>query len=146
MTPRPRIKSPRSVLANLRLTPEERTEIEHVAYRIGIASLSAYFRHLHREQVSRLNDADGTKKVINTNRPLRQYQRTEFGTVFLGDSIKLLHDTLAPESVDLIITSPPFGLVRKKTYGNEDADEYVEWFRPFAEGFRRVLKKSGSLV
>jgi site-specific DNA-methyltransferase (cytosine-N4-specific) len=44
------------------------------------------------------------------------------------------------------MTSPPFGLVRKKEYGNEDADAYLEWFRPFAEGFRRVLKSSGSVV
>jgi site-specific DNA-methyltransferase (cytosine-N4-specific) len=44
------------------------------------------------------------------------------------------------------MTSPPSGLVRKKSYGNEDADCYLEWFRPFAEGFRRVLKPSGSLV
>ena len=32
---------------------------------------------------------------------------------------------------DRFMTSPPFGLVRKKTYGNVDAHEYVEWFRPF---------------
>jgi DNA modification methylase len=44
------------------------------------------------------------------------------------------------------MTSPPFGLVRKKEYGNVDADKYVEWFRPFAEAFKRVLKPSGSLV
>jgi site-specific DNA-methyltransferase (cytosine-N4-specific) len=44
------------------------------------------------------------------------------------------------------MTSPPFGLVRKKSYGNEDAHRYCEWFRPFAEGFKRVLKDSGSLV
>jgi site-specific DNA-methyltransferase (cytosine-N4-specific) len=44
------------------------------------------------------------------------------------------------------MTSPPFGLVRKKTYGNEDAEEYCNWFRPFAEGFKRVLKDNGSLV
>jgi DNA methylase len=56
------------------------------------------------------------------------------------------HKTLEPESVDLIMTSPPFGLVRKKSYGNEHADRYLKWFRPFAEGFRRVLKPSGSLV
>jgi len=49
-------------------------------------------------------------------------------------------------SVDLIMTSPPFGLVRKKDYGNEDADKYLDWFRPFAEHFRRILKDSGSLV
>jgi DNA modification methylase len=46
----------------------------------------------------------------------------------------------------LIMTSPPCGLVRKKSYGNEDADKYCEWFRPFAEGFHKVLKENGSLV
>ena len=51
-----------------------------------------------------------------------------------------------PGDIDLIMTSPPFGLVRKKTYGNEDAHRYCDWFRPFAEGFRRALKDSGSLV
>lgn len=44
------------------------------------------------------------------------------------------------------MTSPPFGLVRKKDYGNVDADEYVDWFKPFAKAFHRVLKDSGSLV
>jgi site-specific DNA-methyltransferase (cytosine-N4-specific) len=44
------------------------------------------------------------------------------------------------------MTSPPFGLVRKKAYGNEDADTYVEWFRRFGREFHRVLKDSGSLV
>jgi DNA modification methylase len=48
--------------------------------------------------------------------------------------------------VDLIMTSPPFGLVRKKDYGNVDADKYVEWFRPFAAVFKYALKPQGSLV
>jgi site-specific DNA-methyltransferase (cytosine-N4-specific) len=52
----------------------------------------------------------------------------------------------AEASVNLIMTSPPFGLVRKKSYGNEDANAYCDWFRPFAEGFRRVLRPDGSLV
>ena len=42
--------------------------------------------------------------------------------------------------------SPPFGLVRKKEYGNVDADHYVEWFRPFAEAFYNVLADNGSLI
>ena len=50
------------------------------------------------------------------------------------------------EAVDLIMTSPPFGLVRKKDYGNVDADEYLTWFRPFADQFARILKPQGSLV
>lgn len=44
------------------------------------------------------------------------------------------------------MTSPPFGLVRKKDYGNADADEYLDWFRPFAEQFSRILCDDGSLV
>jgi site-specific DNA-methyltransferase (cytosine-N4-specific) len=56
-----------------------------------------------------------------------------------------MHD-LPEACVHLIVTSPPFGLVRKKDYGNVDADSYVEWFRPFGEAFRRVLKENGSLV
>jgi site-specific DNA-methyltransferase (cytosine-N4-specific) len=62
-----------------------------------------------------------------------------------GDAVTALREFPA-QSVDLIMTSPPFGLVRKKDYGNVDADEYVEWFRSFGLEFKRVLKKSGSLV
>jgi site-specific DNA-methyltransferase (cytosine-N4-specific) len=44
------------------------------------------------------------------------------------------------------MTSPPFGLVRKKDYGNEEADLYLEWFRRFANGFKKVLKPNGSVI
>jgi len=44
------------------------------------------------------------------------------------------------------MTSPPFGLIRKKDYGNVASNEYLDWFRPFAEQFSRVLKDNGSLV
>jgi len=44
------------------------------------------------------------------------------------------------------MTSPPFALVRKKDYGNADANQYLEWFRPFGLAFKRILKPSGSLV
>ena len=44
------------------------------------------------------------------------------------------------------MTSPPFGLVREKDYGNVQADEYLDWFRPFATHLHRVLKRTGSLV
>lgn len=73
------------------------------------------------------------------------YHETIHGRMILGDSLAYL-ESLDSESVDLIVTSPPFGLVRKKDYGNEDADRYVEWFAPFGEQFRRVLTTDGSLV
>lgn len=76
----------------------------------------------------------------------RQYHRTKLGRIFSGDALPILKKHVKPESVDLIMTSPPFGLVRKKDYGNVNADEYVEWFKPFGEFFRRLLKPNGSLV
>jgi len=57
-----------------------------------------------------------------------------------------MRQSVKSASVDLIMTSPPFGLIRKKTYGNVDADRYVDWFRPFGAEFKRVLKPTGSLV
>lgn len=73
------------------------------------------------------------------------FHKTKHGKILLGDSLDVLGG-MKPESVDLIMTSPPFGLVRKKEYGNADAHEYLDWFRPFAGQFRRVLKERGSLV
>jgi DNA modification methylase len=77
---------------------------------------------------------------------LSPFLRTRRGSIYLGDSLQLLNQRVLPASVDLIVTSPPYGLVRKKTYGNVDSHKYLEWFEPFAEAFRRVLKPSGSLV
>jgi DNA modification methylase len=73
------------------------------------------------------------------------YHKTKFGRMVLGGALDALANE-PPASVDLIVTSPPFGLVRKKEYGNVSADEYVDWFRPFAASFSRLLKDSASLV
>jgi DNA modification methylase len=70
---------------------------------------------------------------------------TRSGAAFLGDAMELL-PRLADESVNLIFTSPPYALVRKKPYGNEDARTYVGWFLPFAAQFKRILTADGSLV
>lgn len=75
-----------------------------------------------------------------------EYRSTRFGKIFLGNSLDLLRGHIRDSSVDLIMTSPPFGLVRKKDYGNVDAHDYVEWFKPFGREFHRVLKDTGSLV
>jgi DNA modification methylase len=36
---------------------------------------------------------------------------------------------LSDNSVDLIITSPPYDDRRKNTYGGISEDKYVEWFK-----------------
>jgi len=75
----------------------------------------------------------------------KTFHKTSLGQIINGDSLDVLA-SYAGESVDLIMTSPPFGLVRQKDYGNVSASEYIDWFKPFAVQFKRVLKDSGSLV
>lgn len=70
---------------------------------------------------------------------------TLLGRVFLGNTLDLM-SSIPNESVNLIMTSPPFGLVRKKDYGNVDAEKYLEWFSQFANEFKRILRKDGSFV
>lgn len=70
---------------------------------------------------------------------------TKKGQAYVGDSLELLTE-LPDESIDLVITSPPFALRRQKTYGNVEETEYVAWIRPFGQEVFRVLKESGSFV
>lgn len=73
------------------------------------------------------------------------YYQLQYGAAFLGDSLTLLA-SLPDKSINLILTSPPFALTRKKEYGNENADEYIDWFFNFAIQFKRILTDDGSLV
>lgn len=75
----------------------------------------------------------------------RPLYTTPLGEAYVGDALDLLR-RLPAESIDLVLTSPPFALVRKKAYGNEDAEHYAEWFLPFAREVRRVLRPRGSFV
>mgnify|MGYP000921062627 FL=1 len=146
---RPKSLAPRDSFVNVRLTAEEREEIEAAASSLGLKSISEYLRHLHKgTSVAGQNRGlyEVAPQAMYNEQRLRACFSTEYGQAFLGDSLDYLHSKAEEESADLIMTSPPFGLVRKKSYGNEDAEEYCNWFRPFADGFRRVLKDSGSLV
>lgn len=71
---------------------------------------------------------------------------TSFGMIVHGDSLGYMTQEIANESIDLVFTSPPFALLRKKDYGNVEEHRYVEWFKQFAEQFHRILKPTGSLV
>src|SRR5207253_10210425 len=73
------------------------------------------------------------------------YYQTHLGRAYLGDSLRIIRQ-LADDSVDLVMTSPPFGLAFKKEYGNPDSDEYVEWFLPRSEEHTSELQSRGHLV
>lgn len=65
--------------------------------------------------------------------------------MYCRDSLGMLR-RLPSDSVDLVMTSPPFALTRKKEYGNEPVERYLEWFMPFCLEIKRVLKSTGSFV
>lgn len=146
--PRPRAENPRSSVVNVRFTSDERVELEEIATEAGYKSVSEYLRFLHHHYMEEGADNDEfiDYAVEFPKAGVRSFHQTRHGQVLWGDSRSYLFNVAKPASVDLIVTSPPFGLVRKKSYGNEDADQYCDWFRPFAEGFHRALKDEGSLV
>ena len=141
----------RSTVARVQVTARERAEMEDAASRTGFRSVGEYLRYLHRQHArgqciesSEASEGHALAEEAPAN-GLRLYHRTALGAALCGDGLDHLREA-QPQSVDLVMTSPPFGLVRKKSYGNEDAHRYCDWFRPFAAGFRRVLKDRGSLV
>ena len=70
---------------------------------------------------------------------------TALGAAWEGDSLLLLRD-LPDESINLVITSPPFALLRSKEYGNKGQGEYVAWLAQFAGLVHRKLRSDGSFV
>jgi site-specific DNA-methyltransferase (adenine-specific)/site-specific DNA-methyltransferase (cytosine-N4-specific) len=62
-----------------------------------------------------------------------------------GDSKEVLR-LLPANSVDLIVTSPPYADQRKNTYGGIHPDQYVKWFLPISEQLLRVLKPEETFV
>ena len=70
---------------------------------------------------------------------------TDFGVQICMDSRAALR-LLPEDSVDLVITSPPFALLREKEYGNESQNTYVQWIHEFGVQVQRVLKPTGSFV
>ena len=65
--------------------------------------------------------------------------------IYRDDSAERLKK-IPDNSVDLIVTSPPYADQRKKTYGGIHPDRYVEWFLPISAELLRVLKPTGTFI
>ncbi|MBW8010663.1 MAG: site-specific DNA-methyltransferase [Chloroflexi bacterium] len=78
---------------------------------------------------------------------VRKY-KIKTGVVHQGNAAILLKNKskFPDESVDLIITSPPYADKRKKFYGSVHPSEYVDWFLPIGKELLRILKPNGSFV
>jgi site-specific DNA-methyltransferase (cytosine-N4-specific) len=80
--------------------------------------------------------------LLPTSKP---FYATRWGAAYVGDSENLLQQ-IPDESINLIVTSPPYALTRKKKYGNVSPSDYVSWFFKFTDQFKRILSRDGSLV
>jgi site-specific DNA-methyltransferase (adenine-specific) len=69
----------------------------------------------------------------------------EVDKIYLGDCREILK-VIPENSIDLIVTSPPYAYNRKSTYGGVPIEGYINWFIPISLELKRVLKPTGSFV
>ncbi|MFM0042535.1 DNA-methyltransferase [Paraburkholderia sediminicola] len=75
--------------------------------------------------------------------------RTHGGAYYVGDSKKVLRSKPFKKlqgKVQLILTSPPYPLNEKKSYGNLTGEEYLKWVESLATVFSDLLSDDGSIV
>lgn len=74
---------------------------------------------------------------------------TSLGRMLRGRSDEILEQDILRNyegKINLIFTSPPFPLNRKKKYGNLSGEEYIEWLCKFGPLFKKMLAPNGSIV
>ena len=87
-------------------------------------------------------------KGVGVHAPFMLYT-TSLGRFYLGrseDALELPELRRISGKVNLILTSPPFPLNRKKAYGNLQGSTYLHWLASFAERLRELLSPTGSVV
>ena len=62
-----------------------------------------------------------------------------------GNCLEKMKD-IPDGGVDMVVTSPPYALQRKSTYGGISEDLYIDWFKPIAVEIKRILKDTGSFI
>lgn len=74
---------------------------------------------------------------------------TRRGRIYCSSAEEFLTSKLARKykgRIQLLLTSPPFPLNRKKKYGNLRGTAYLKWLAGFAPAFRKMLAPRGSIV
>jgi DNA modification methylase len=87
--------------------------------------------------------------TIGRSAEVHEIYRTQYGCMLHGrieDALAGSALSAASGQVDLLITSPPFPLVRKKKYGNETGERYLEWLRALGPKLASLIKPDGSIV
>ncbi len=87
-----------------------------------------------------------TTEALNTLEPAYW---TDLGAMYQSSIEDFLRSNIATavrSDVQLIFTSPPFPLNRKKRYGNLVGDQYLEWLENLAGPLGNLLSEDGSFV
>jgi len=71
--------------------------------------------------------------------------KSRLNRIIWGDCLSILK-RFPDDSIDLIVTSPPYGESRKSDYGGIPPSEYVEWFLPRTQEFLRILRPRGTFI
>lgn len=93
-------------------------------------------------------DANDVQPMRST-RGVQPLYSTGLGRMYQGDCEEMLEAypiTRQRGKAQLLLTSPPFPLNKKKRYGNLAGGQYLEWLRELAPLFARYLKPDGSIV
>lgn len=72
-------------------------------------------------------------------------QKMKLDHIYNDDCLNMLKE-LPDNSVNLIVTSPPYADNRKQTYEGVPISKYVNWFLPISQELFRVLRSDGSFV
>lgn len=90
-----------------------------------------------------------SRKSAGLRSGIRVGYTTRGGRLYIGDSVEFPRSRAGQRlvgKVDLIFTSPPFPLVRKKAYGNLEGQHYINWLCEIVGSYLPLLSDRGSLV
>lgn len=90
-----------------------------------------------------------SNKINKTPKGFKLIHKTDLGEYYNADSTNILKSEVGRRikgKVQLILTSPPFPLNKKKSYGNKEGEEYKKWLANRATTFSKLLKDDGSIV
>ncbi len=95
-----------------------------------------------RKQAGLFVESNNPSALLPTRQP---YYSTPLGAAYVGDALEILK-LLPDDSINAVVTSPPYALHFKKEYGNVSKENYVDWFLRFAREIWRILSPDGSFV
>jgi len=91
-------------------------------------------------------ETEETGKQRNHGENIYELDFTLPANKIICDDALLALKRLPNDSIDFIITSPPYADNRKNTYGGIKTDDYADWFLPISKELLRVLKPTGTFI